>query len=231
MSDSVSAILTRCVRLKLCSLNAGGTKVDSLVRESQENRALQVVPTPIDRPQSGRSMGVGMEGMICLRFLGLASQAINRHRSAIKNQHNWSSKSTSKRPQVTRLLSDPCSCCAASGANAADRSPVHPIRGVAPSTRHNSEHERRHSVLHVPQPCCSVLAPGQARGVISNQRIKKPFAETKVKSRQTGNCYSQYRLDDRERGGRAEASARRLLATGYHPVGKYSNNPLDHLLS
>tara|TARA_R110002073_G_scaffold108132_14_gene242975 strand:- start:2298 stop:2588 length:291 start_codon:yes stop_codon:yes gene_type:complete len=59
---------------------------------------------------------------------------------------------------------------------------------------------------------------------------KKPACREQSASQQTGMSRNTIE-DDREWGGCAEASARRLKTTGYHPVGKYSNNPLDHLLS
>ena len=73
---------------------------------------------------------------------------------------------------------------------------------------------------------------GRWRQIGHRRRGKKNPACRAARGDSTDGRVSQYHHgDDREWGGCAEASARRLLTTGYHPVGKYSNNPLDHLLS
>ena len=61
--------------------SAGGTAFDSLGRKSQESRT-DVFNPPV-RSAALRPIGRAGTGLMCGYFLGLASQAIGHHRSAI----------------------------------------------------------------------------------------------------------------------------------------------------
>lgn len=66
----------------------------------------------------------------------------------------------------------------------------------------------------------------------NTKRTKKPVDRDQGASLSTGNSARTMTAEsDRRVGWRPRITQPADCATGYHPVGKYSINPLDHLLS